>query len=372
MRGLVLAGGGVKGAYQIGVWKALRELEIDIDVVCGTSIGALNGAFFAMNAFSKAYDLWSNMEMSDLIEADASLVEAFDMFVKNKKVPLSMGLLKNIYSYVKNKKGIDVAPLRRHINNYLDEDILRNSSIDYGLVTYSLDEYKSLKLFKDDIPEGMIKHYLLGSAMIPGFAREEEDPIRFVDGFVTDNFPVQMAIDRGCNEVIAVSLNPSLKRKKYKNAHIIHIQPQEDLGIPLHVENEKIHKNMRMGYLDALKEFGVLFGDKFYFKTFYTEHEALLHLAALPFRRKRAIHQILSGTELLNERNFFEKTLPKLAKQLNLTSDSSYRGILHYVFEQLMEESRLEQYRTYHHESLRKHLKEHGKEKQTDYLRLLL
>ena len=40
--GLVLAGGGTKGAYEVGVWKALKELNINITAIAGTSIGALN------------------------------------------------------------------------------------------------------------------------------------------------------------------------------------------------------------------------------------------------------------------------------------------------------------------------------------------
>ena len=44
MRAVVLSGGGSKGAYQIGVWKALRQLNIKYEIVAGTSVGALNGA----------------------------------------------------------------------------------------------------------------------------------------------------------------------------------------------------------------------------------------------------------------------------------------------------------------------------------------
>ena len=44
MKGLVLEGGGTKGAYQIGAYKALRDLGIEFQGVAGTSIGALNGA----------------------------------------------------------------------------------------------------------------------------------------------------------------------------------------------------------------------------------------------------------------------------------------------------------------------------------------
>ena len=42
--GLVLDGGGARGAYQIGAWKALREAGVKIEAVAGTSVGALNGA----------------------------------------------------------------------------------------------------------------------------------------------------------------------------------------------------------------------------------------------------------------------------------------------------------------------------------------
>ena len=39
-RAIVLSGGGSKGAYQIGVWKALKKMHIDYDIVTGTSVGA--------------------------------------------------------------------------------------------------------------------------------------------------------------------------------------------------------------------------------------------------------------------------------------------------------------------------------------------
>ena len=49
MKGLVLEGGGTKGAYQIGAYKALRDLGIEFQGVAGTSIGALNGAYIIQN-----------------------------------------------------------------------------------------------------------------------------------------------------------------------------------------------------------------------------------------------------------------------------------------------------------------------------------
>ena len=57
-RAIVLSGGGSKGAYQIGVWKALRKLHINYDIVTGTSVGALNSILFVQKDYLKALKLW--------------------------------------------------------------------------------------------------------------------------------------------------------------------------------------------------------------------------------------------------------------------------------------------------------------------------
>ena len=56
--GIALEGGGAKGAYQIGVWRALREAGIRYHMVAGTSVGALNGALMAMRDYDSAVRLW--------------------------------------------------------------------------------------------------------------------------------------------------------------------------------------------------------------------------------------------------------------------------------------------------------------------------
>lgn len=57
--GLVLAGGGGKGAYEIGAWKALLERkQLRISAVSGTSVGALNAALFSAGSLGKAETIW--------------------------------------------------------------------------------------------------------------------------------------------------------------------------------------------------------------------------------------------------------------------------------------------------------------------------
>lgn len=59
--GLVLDGGGGKGAYQIGVWKAMREFGLDkqVKAIAGTSVGGLNAALFVLGEFDLAYRIWT-------------------------------------------------------------------------------------------------------------------------------------------------------------------------------------------------------------------------------------------------------------------------------------------------------------------------
>ena len=67
--GLVLAGGGGKGAYQIGAWKYLREAGLDryVSAVSGTSVGALNAALFAAGDLEQAENLWRNIRPEQIL-----------------------------------------------------------------------------------------------------------------------------------------------------------------------------------------------------------------------------------------------------------------------------------------------------------------
>ena len=77
--GLVLSGGGGKGAYELGVWKALKELKIDkyIEVFSGTSIGAFNAVLFAQNNMKDAEALWEEVTIDKLIP-----ISKFELFKK--------------------------------------------------------------------------------------------------------------------------------------------------------------------------------------------------------------------------------------------------------------------------------------------------
>ncbi|WP_157676501.1 patatin-like phospholipase family protein [Afipia sp. GAS231] len=67
--GLVLGGGGAKGAYQVGCWKALRDSGIvRFGAIAGTSVGALNAVLVAQDEFDRAERIWNNMSFGRVLQ----------------------------------------------------------------------------------------------------------------------------------------------------------------------------------------------------------------------------------------------------------------------------------------------------------------
>ena len=94
MLGLVLCGGGAKGSYEIGVWKALIDMDIKIDVVTGNSIGALNAALVAQGDFKKALDLWYNFDAGKML----GVKNYEDLEITAKTANAIVSLAKDFYS----------------------------------------------------------------------------------------------------------------------------------------------------------------------------------------------------------------------------------------------------------------------------------
>ena len=60
---IVFAGGGSKGAGQMGGWQAFQEKGIpSAEIVSGTSVGALNAALYSQNDFDKAQEVWKKID----------------------------------------------------------------------------------------------------------------------------------------------------------------------------------------------------------------------------------------------------------------------------------------------------------------------
>ena len=64
---VVLSGGGTRGAYELGAWRAFRELGIEYQIVTGTSIGSINGAMMCIGNYERTEEMWLNLKMTDML-----------------------------------------------------------------------------------------------------------------------------------------------------------------------------------------------------------------------------------------------------------------------------------------------------------------
>ena len=143
VKALVLAGGGARGSYQVGVWRALTELGWRPQIITGTSVGSLNGAMFALDLYETARDMWLTIRSQDVMELPA------------EDAPLS-----ELHAFLKDavtQGGMDVTPLEEIVERVLDEEKLRKSPIRLGLVTVEQKTLKARELPLEDIPEGKVK-----------------------------------------------------------------------------------------------------------------------------------------------------------------------------------------------------------------------
>lgn len=256
MWGVVLEGGGAKGAYQMGVWKAIREQNIPFDAVVGTSVGSLNAAMMVQGDYSEALDLWRCVSPEKIYSDPDGAAEklAQYQFRSEHYRDLHHEMVENL-----GTEGLDPTPFIELIDTYVDEERVRQSDVEFGLVTIDMDGEKGLELFKEDIETGQLKDLLLASCYLPVFQDRIIGGKHYMDGGFYNNLPVGMLLDRGWKKLILVKLHQEMEELKLpEDVQVIWIIPSEDLGKTLDFSAEQAEKNILIGYQDALKAFEAL------------------------------------------------------------------------------------------------------------------
>jgi NTE family protein len=258
--GLVLGGGGAKGAYQVGVYKALHEnhLTEDIQLFCGTSIGAINSVLFTLDDVSKMEKIWLSLN-KDVILSKKKLSQYLDM-VK----------LKNISVY--SRSGF-LSLLEDNINL---EDV-SNSPIElYAVATPIRNEFAQTVFQLNGKSPEMIKDILLASSAIPGvFEMVKINGVYYMDGYRISNVPTKIAVTKGCDLVYVVPLGKrdNLTEDSYPDATIIDFKHPsfDDLGFyngTLGFDPQLIEERINLGYecaaalIKYLRKIGVITATK--------------------------------------------------------------------------------------------------------------
>ena len=262
--GLVLAGGGGKGAYQIGAWQALREMNIEFEAIAGASIGGINGAFIAAGDYDKATEFWHNISVDKGVKFGDNLPDTENLFSRK-----NWGVL--FKEFIKTG-GIDASPTGEFISNYIDEKKVRDSGIALGVIAVQMTQgVVPREIFIHEMPEGQLVDYLLASANIPLAQNIGPEGEKYLDGGAYDNTPVMTLKKRGYNRLIIVDIS-NIKgvahSLNYLNSEIVHIRPYDidDLGATFDFDHAVIDRRIKLGYLDTRKAFSYILGNIYYFE----------------------------------------------------------------------------------------------------------
>lgn len=344
MRGLVLEGGGAKGSFHIGVLKALYEYGYTFDGVAGTSIGAINGAIIAQGDFDKLYDLWYSATPSLLFDFDESMVERIlDKDYDKSVIKYVFRTLKNLIS----TKGVSLDKARSLVDKWVDEDKLRASSTDFCLVTVAQgDDWIPLELFKNDLPKGELKDYILASAYLPIFNRPSISGKMYIDGGMYDNCPVNPLIHKGYDEIIAIRVGSKMPTQSVidKTVKVHYIEPSEPLGKLLDFRTDRIRYNIKLGYYDGLRFLENLMGVKYYitrlsYKEFVNFYENINYKV---FMRWADILEVKG-----NKQNIYSKLIERVTSEFDLPWNLDKEDVFVAMIEEFSKEFGLEKFKIY-------------------------
>ena len=326
--GLVLDGGGARGAYQIGAWKALREAGVKIEAVAGTSVGALNGALICMGDLEKAEKIWREMTFSTVMDVDDEEMEGW--FSGQTSV---RDILKTLWEKVKDG-GVDITPLRNLIHQVIDEEKIRNCGKEFCLSTFSLTDKKELTLSVADIEDGLLEDFLLASAYLIGFKNEPLHGKKYTDGGIANNVPVNSLLERGYENLIVVRIHGPGWEQRVKfpeDGTFCEVSPRVKLGSILEFSAKRSRQNLTIGYYDMKRMLYGLEGRIYYLEQTHEEEYYSRLLEPLKEIEKAEIAFVLKLSIGNSDKELYLGMLEATAKLLRIPK---YRI---YTVDQLLE-----------------------------------
>lgn len=277
-RAIALGAGGARGAYQIGAWKALRELGVDYDIVVGSSIGSVNGVAMVQDDYDLALDLWKNISVDKIFAGDV------DLDFEPQDIIGSTGKLVSLLIKILTNKGLDISPFLDLLNDIVDEEKVRASAREFGIVALRVPLIKGMEITKEKMKVGyMAKYILASSSAFPVFPVCEIDGNKYIDGGYYDSLPINFARNLGAEEVVAIDVSLSTTHEEELSSNdVIYIKSAWSLGPFLDFDNESIMRNMDLGYNDTMKAYGKYRGFRY---TFLLNDEESFNDVALALKK---------------------------------------------------------------------------------------
>src|SRR5699024_1922389 len=258
-----------------------------------------------------------------------------------------------IYELV-SSRGISIAPIQNLLNEYINEDKIRKSNMDFGIVTINLTDMKPIEILLKDIPYGELHGYLLASSYLPIFKFEKIKGKMYLDGGFYNNLPFNILQDIGYKDLIIVRTHAKglTKRIDRDALNTIIISPSEDLGRSYTYEADMARKNIQLGYYDGLKVLRGLKGKRYYIKPANNKNFSLEFLLSLDNKQIKKIIELVHGPSLEGQRALMEYIIPKLGSSMGLEDNFIYEDFLIDLLERKEEYAQVPRFQIYSIEEL--------------------
>lgn len=348
--GIVLEGGGAKGAYQIGVWKAFLDNGVKIKGVAGVSVGALNGALICMGDYERAVDLWKNISYSKVMNVND---HEMDKLMNGKFMELSLQELRKKSKQIFADGGFDITPLKKMLEVNVDEKKIKESDIEFIMGTFSLSNLKEVEITAKEAEEGYLKDYLMASSTLPLFKGEKLHGQKFLDGGMVNNVPIDMLINRGYKDIIVIRVYGIGMEKKIKipeGTNLVNIAPRVELCNVMEFDKKKATKNITLGYFDALRVLKSLSGREYYIESDRTEADYLTLLLSIEESVQKRLLKRLKKDNNKNVtplRMLTEVLLPEMASFFKLDKRWEYGDLYFALLEYCAKKLQITNFKQY-------------------------
>jgi NTE family protein len=229
--GLALGGGGARGLAHIGVLRALEKEEIPIDLIVGTSIGALVGGAYASGNTSDALQKKAD-EYLNSPEFQSSAIRAFEAAHAKGEVSLAH----KIQSYLRNHFYLIQAMFRPGI---LSNEVFQ-ATIDYFIPDIQIEETRiPFRAVATDLvsgeqitfSEGPLRQAVMASCAVPGAIAPLKEGKRLLsDGGIICGVPSSVARQEGADIVIAVVADRGISSEELRNVVDVYLRVSEIMG----------------------------------------------------------------------------------------------------------------------------------------------
>lgn len=240
--GLVFAGGGAKGAYEIGALEAIEELGLmnNINMVSGNSIGSVNLCLFAEGDVKKAKSLWQNIDPADFLAFDNN---GFDITKEGDGIFSREGLIRLI------KKNVDLSKVTNSDNIYYITVCTKLSDGTIAPVYVKLN---------GKTPETILDYIMASSAIPIVYDAVVVEGVAYFDGGLRDNTPIMPLYEEGATDIIVISNDDKYVTDDYRypRARLYPVVPSHSLDMDTLIGTADLSQNnayyrLKLGYLDA-------------------------------------------------------------------------------------------------------------------------